>query len=244
MNFVLFALVVGVAFFIEAVVGFGASILPLAIGFLLLPAEQILPLIQPVNWLLSGYFAMRGLRQLDRFFLLRRVLPWMGSFFIVGFLLSRAMDGVLLKLIFGVFVLVLSLLQLLRPPQKNQAPLSYRVEALWLSIAGVIHGIYASGGPMVVYCATRRIEDKTSMRATLSLIWFGFSTALIVGYTLEGRVNATSLQQSAWLLLPLFIGGRLGDLVHHRLPAERFRALVYVLLLIASAFLVVSTLLK
>ena len=242
MNFILFSLVVGVAFFVEAVVGFGASILPLAIGFLLLPAEQILPLIQPVNWLLSGYFAARGLRQLDRFFLLRRVLPWMGAFFFVGFLLSRVMDGVLLKLLFGVFVLVLSLLQLCRPPQKSLAPLSYGAEALWLSVAGVIHGIYASGGPMVVYCASRRIEDKTSMRATLSLIWFVFSTALIVGYVLDGRVNAASLQQSLWLLPALFIGGRLGELVHHRLPAERFRRLVYVLLFIAAGFLVVSTL--
>jgi uncharacterized protein len=243
-NFLLFCLVVGAAFFIEAVVGFGASILPLAIGFLLLPAEQILPLIQPVNLLLSGYLAARGIRQLDRFFLLHRVLPWMGAFFIVGFLVSRLMDGMLLKLIFGFFVLVLSVLQLRRPPQTKQAPLSYQTEALWLSIAGVIHGIYASGGPMVVYCASRRIEDKTSMRATLSLIWFCFSTALVTGYTLDGRVNTTSLQQSAWLLLPLFLGGRLGELVHHKLPAAQFRTLVYLLLLIASVFLVVSTLLR
>jgi uncharacterized membrane protein YfcA len=245
LSFFIFALIVGVAFLTEAVVGFGASILPLALGMHLLPPDEILPLIQPVNWLLSGYFALRDIRSLDVFFLTRRVLPWMGVFFFVGFALSGAISGDLLKILFGVFVVVLSSIQLWRSTQNPvQTPLKPYVEAAWLSLAGIIHGIYASGGPMVVYCASRRIQDKTAMRATLSFIWFSFSTALIIGYIARGQVNTTSIQQSAWLLIPLFLGGRIGDIAHHKLPAEKFRVLVYLLLLLAAAFLVLFTLLK
>lgn len=48
----------------------------------------------------------------------------------------------------------------------------------WL-LPGIIHGIFVSGGPLLIGYLTRKVRDKVSFRATISTIWI-FLNSLIL----------------------------------------------------------------
>ncbi|MBZ0252608.1 MAG: TSUP family transporter, partial [Candidatus Methylomirabilis sp.] len=124
-----------------------------------------------------------------------------------------------------------------RPPPPPR-PISRAAVAVWLGIAGVIHGIWASGGPPLVYAISRLGIAKGTFRATLAALWFAMDAILLVNFLLQGAYDRTNLLRIA-LLLPLIpLSIRLGDALHHRVSERSFRIVIFALLLFAGAGLV------
>src|SRR5690554_8057730 len=70
---------------VEAVTGFGSLVIALALGALLLPVAELLPVLVPLNVLMSGSLVLRHRRQLDGALLLRAILPLMLLGTLAGF---------------------------------------------------------------------------------------------------------------------------------------------------------------
>lgn len=245
MLLVLCAIVAG-AFFVEALTGFGSSVLSVAFGAQLLPLEELLPALVPVNLCLSAFMVWRHGRHIDRRLLLREILPLMGAGFPLGFLAFSQLTGgrdAPLKAAFGLLVTGLAILQLTRARRIAAPPLGRWISAGLLVLAGVVHGAYSSGGPLVVYVLSRRDVDKSTFRATLSALWLCLGLMLLTGYLSQGMVTRSSLGLSAALLPSLALGLALGERAHERVSAMTFRVVVLVLLLMGGAMLVVRNLL-
>ena len=58
------------AYTLEAITGFGSIVIALSLGALLLPIEQLLPVLVPLNICMTGYLVSRHWRLIDR-----RLLP-------------------------------------------------------------------------------------------------------------------------------------------------------------------------
>lgn len=233
------AIVAG-AFFVEALTGFGSTVLTVAFGAQLLPLEQLLPAVVPVNLCLSTVMVARHGRHIARRLLLREVLPLMGVGFPVGFLAFASLGGddAPLKAAFGLLVTALSVVELARRSH-TPAPLGRATSAALLVLAGAVHGAFSSGGPLVVYVLSRRGLDKGAFRATLSALWLALGLVLLVGYLSQGLVTAGSLTLSAALLPSLLLGLLLGERAHARVSATTFRIVVLVLLLAGGALLAI-----
>jgi uncharacterized membrane protein YfcA len=228
------ALVVLLALLVEACAGFGATVVTVALGALILPIPAVLAAFVPVNLILSLYLVARERAWVDRAVLLRRVLPWMGAGFAVGVgVYQRASGARWLPALFGAFVVVLSAISLwgLRPSARASPRLP---AAPCLLAAGVVHGVFATGGPLVVYAAEGLLPDKRAFRATLAAVWLPFHGLLLASYGASGALGAASLRRSALLLPALALGLPLGQWAHRRLPEARFRVGVYALLLVAG----------
>lgn len=111
-----------------------------------------------------------------------------------------------------------------------------------LVLAGVVHGIFATGGPLAVYVASREIEDKSRFRATLAALWLLLNVALLASFAADGRVGRASMAISASLAPSLLLGLLAGELAHRRVAVPLFRALVFSFLLIAACVLAVRVL--
>ena len=61
------------AYTLEAVTGFGSIVIALSLGALLLPIEQLLPVLVPLNIGMTGSLVWRHRAQIDRFFALPTV---------------------------------------------------------------------------------------------------------------------------------------------------------------------------
>jgi uncharacterized protein len=125
-------------------------------------------------------------------------------------------------------------------PQAGALPAP--VAAGLLAIGGMVHGLFGSGGPMIVYVAGRQIEDKRALRATLAVLWLVLNGVLLVNYGTLGLLDARSATRSAAMLPGLVLAVFLGDWVHGRLPPRPFKILVNVILLIAGGSLAIRTL--
>ncbi|MSP23971.1 MAG: sulfite exporter TauE/SafE family protein [Myxococcales bacterium] len=233
------------AFVVEATAGFGATVITLTLASHLMPIPAVLAALIPVNMLLSATLAIRYRREVDWGIVLRRGVMQMGLGALVGMALYQFHNQAWLKAAFAALVVVLSANELwqLRPASApTSLPLSRARAAIATFAAGVIHGLFACGGPLLVYVVGRELPEKGRFRATLSAIWLALNGALLVNLSIAKDLSLASLKQSALLAIPLAVGLILGEHIHARIPAARFRVAVFTLLLLAGTSLFVRAL--
>lgn len=238
--------IVLLAFLVEAAAGFGGTVVTVALASQLLPVDDVLARFLPVNVLLSAYVVLRYRRHIARRLLFARILPWMGLGAVAGFFLARAVSPVWLKIVFAIFVIVLSTLELWSLVRKRPRAraLHAPIASAALLGAGVLHGLFACGGPLAVWVVGRQVDDKAVFRATLSALWLALNVLLVAALTLDAKIQVVTLRESALLLPPLAVGIALGEHVHARLSPERFRVAVFALLFVSGAILLGRSLLR
>ncbi|MCC6621567.1 MAG: sulfite exporter TauE/SafE family protein [Deltaproteobacteria bacterium] len=229
------------AFTVEAALGFGATIVTVTLGALVAPVEVILPAFVPVNVVLSLRLVLKFQGQVRWDLLLKRVLPLMAIGMPLGIFAFAELDSALLVKVFGGFVIALALLELLvrrasTPPARGGLGGPFPVALLVLG--GVVHGAFGTGGPMVVYVCGRLLPLKGEFRATLSALWLVLNSILVVSHVAGGRWTSETPLLTAALVPALLVGLVLGQALHDRIPADRFRRVVFVMLALAGAVLV------
>ena len=238
MDGVLFVIVTA-AFTVEAALGFGSPLVMVTLGALLFDIRSLLVAVIPLNVTLSLVLVVRGRHRVDTRLLFRTILPLMVLGLPLGMWALRALDPSLMKRTFGAFVTVLALSALANRGTGAHTARSSLVDRLLLFAGGVVHGAFATGGPMAVYVVGRRLTDKAAFRATLSSLWLVLNTALVVSFVVDGRLNSTSLITTTKLLGALVVGLVVGELLHRRVPERMFRTVVWIVLALGGAMLVV-----
>ncbi|MDF3932906.1 sulfite exporter TauE/SafE family protein [Pseudomonas citronellolis] len=225
------------AYTLEAVTGFGSVVVALSLGALLLPIEQLLPVLVPLNVGLTSYLAWRHRRLVQWRLLLATLLPGMLLGMIVGYLLLPWLDPQLLKRGFGLLILWFALRELhrgLHGTPRGEVP-------TWLmrlatGAAGVCQGLFASGGPLLVYALAGQPLDKSRLRATLVCVWCSLNGLLTLAFLLDGRLRPALPQVLAYApLLP--VGLWLGEILHRRCAERHFRLAIHLLLLLSGTLL-------
>ena len=225
------------AYTLEAVTGFGSIVIALSLGALLLPIDQLLPVLVPLNIGMTGYLVWRHRAQIDRPLLLGTILPGMLLGTLLGYLLLPYLDEALLKRGFGVLILWFAGRELWRLRHAQALP----VRPAWLTRiitlgAGLSHGLFASGGPLLVYGLAGTTLDKARLRATLVSVWFTLNSLLTVAFLVDGRLQPALPQVLAYAPL-LLVGLWLGEHLHRRFDERHFRIAIYALLLVTGTLL-------
>jgi uncharacterized protein len=240
------AAILTVAFLTEASIGFGSTLIVVSVAALFVPLTTLLPTYQPLAVGLSLVVAWRERAHIDGDFLRRAVLPLMVPGLVVGMILFRVWRAEALLFLVGIAIAGLALVELRRlvwPPATPIGGLATRLlTGIVLVVAGVVHGLFGTSGPLVVWAASRSLEDKARFRATLSLLWLILGVTLIVGFGIDGTLTSTTLGRSALLLPTMVLGYVIGDRVHHAVPQRTFRLGVCVRLIVAGAVLSVRAL--
>jgi uncharacterized membrane protein YfcA len=235
--------IVFAAFAVEASLGFGSALVAMTLGSILFPLDVLLPAFVPLSLVLSTYITVRYRAHIDRPMLLRRIVPAMVAGLPVGLFAFQVLPASWLKRALAAFILVLvavELWKMTRAPAAAPRPLARPVALGLLFLGGLLHGAFATGGPLAVYVAGRDLaHDKSRFRSTLSALWLALNVVLLATYTVLGKVDRASLHMTLALAVPLGLGLIAGELVHARVPAQAFRPMVFALLGIAGVVLAV-----
>lgn len=235
------AMFVFVAYSIEAITGFGSIVIALSLGALLLPIDAMLPVLVPLNICMTGYLLVRHHRHIHWPTLARLILPLMVVGTLGGYLLRPWLGEQLLQALFGILVVWFAGRELLRAYRglhsRDHGKLWTRG---WMLAAGLTHGLFASGGPLLVYALTGSQLDKSAFRATLITVWFSLNSLLTLVFALDGSLYP-ALPKVAAIAPVLVIGVVLGEFLHHRVNEQGFRNLVYTLLLVTGSLLVITS---
>jgi uncharacterized membrane protein YfcA len=157
------------------------------------------------------------------------------------FLLTR-IGGPWLGLAFGLMVLGLSardLHQLRSASALMDKPIPAVASGAALLGAGVVHGIYASGGPLLVYAIGREGLNKRVFRSTLSMVWIVLNLILVSRFTLAGDYDRSVMIDVMMLVPAVPLGVFLGEWVHRKVDERSFKFAVLVLLIAAAISLIV-----
>jgi hypothetical protein len=228
------------AYTLEAITGFGSIVIALSLGALLLPIGQLLPVLVPLNICMTGYLVARHWRSIDWRLLLSMILPGMLLGTVIGYALLPFLDAALAKRLFGALVLWFAARELWRLRHAAVQP----VRPMWLNrllslCAGVSHGLFASGGPLLVFALAGTQLDKARLRATLVTVWFTLNSLLTLAFLLDGRLLPALPQVASYAPL-LLVGIWLGERLHQRFNEQHFRVAIYGLLLSTGALLLAT----
>lgn len=165
------------------------------------------------------------------------------AFMIVGMLGGLWLFDVLpvntLMLVYGIIVVLIGLKKLLLPSNKKM-PVPWNYAALLM--AGVMQGMFTSGGPFLVLYAADAIKEKKEFRATVSTIWTVLNIYMIFKMFRGGMYTSYVCGLSAASILPVFLGIFIGNRINKKINQQAFLKLVYVLLIISGGLLVFNAL--
>jgi uncharacterized protein len=230
MDLLLLGLVVAFGTAVQTSIGFGSMVVAVTLGASLLPVSELVPLLVPVTFAQTVVIAGRDRDHIAWPLLLKRVLPLMGAGMLAAILAAPA-DATWMRPVLGVMILGLALRELLRVARPAGNPVAANVGIV---VAGVVHGIFATGGPPLVWALGQEHLDKRTFRATLTFVWLSLNAVLIATFMAGGRIDLGTLTTSAGLMVPGLIGIGAGQWLHTRVDEGRFRTGVWVLLAIAS----------
>lgn len=233
-----FAAIVFVAFVVESAAGFGATVVTVTLAAQLMAVDDVLARFLPLNVALSLYLVTRHRKAVDVKLLFRGIVPAMALGMIGGTVIARVAQPGWIKVAFAIFVIALSIFELV-PRAAPSRPLPTVVRWGALGVAGIIHGLFACGGPLVVWVLGREMKDKAVFRSTLSALWLLLNTVLLITFVATRKMTPATLADSAWLVLPLGFGIAVGEAVHRRLSEAIFRKAIFALLLVAATILLV-----
>lgn len=233
---VLLAGIVFAAFTTEATAGFGSMILSLTVAVHFMAIDELLPVLVPLNLVLSAYMVTRYHGSVARRLLLVTVLPLMLLGLGVGQLVFYSVETAELRYALGALVVAVAARELIgrRGPS---TPLPRAQRGAWILGAGIIHGVFATGGPPLVYALSRSDFDKRTFRSTLATIWLVLDVALITSFVIGGKMSIESGGRSAILLPVVALAIFCGERIHHRIDEKVFRTAVFSILLVAGVTL-------
>ena len=258
------SLVVLVTYTVEAITGFGGTVMALPFVIALLGLKQGVTALTFLSIFVSTVLVIKNFRHISwRNFLV--IVLFMAPGLFLGRHLQTVMDQRVLKTILAVFILLLSSFKLVtflvrnKKAQKQKEPIADHSEnkatvintevqstekggAKWysymaLALAGVIHGMFSCGGPLAIIYATSTIREKNRFRATLCLLWVTLNSVLGISYLVDGSMDL-QLGKTVLCMVPFLAAGIvIGEAVVKRVNAKVFSVLVYACLFATGIFM-------
>ena len=250
-NQILFYIVILLTNIIHGITGFAGTILAMPPSLMLVGYDIAKPILN-VLAIFSGVYVFVGNYKSINWKELARIVVVMalgivGAVYIKGLFIGK--EHLLYKLL-GLLVIGLSvqgLYKLVHKPEPDTKKPAERQTAArnagacaLLVLAGIIHGLFVSGGPLLTGYMTKRIQDKTVFRATISTVWIFLNTLVFLEDVQAGLWVPSTVKMLGisvpFLLAGMFIGSKLVT----RMSQLVFMKLTYVLLFISGLSLLVK----
>lgn len=222
---------------VQAITGFAGNIFCMPVGTYTLGLQSSVSILNATGFLACTLLAVLNLRSVN-WRELGKIVGVMLPFVALGAWLDTVIPLHALLKIYGLVILAVGIKNLV---QKKQTFLPEW--ALWgvLVAAGLIQGMFVSGGALLVIYAVQKLTDKEQFRATLAAVWsilnFLYAFYQLWAGHFTGEVWLMVLCCIPLIVLATFVGGKLAK----RISQERFLKLTYILLLGIGAVLLITS---
>ena len=223
---------------VSAVAGFGFGLLSVPLISLAIPLHPTV-IVSSVIGLVTNLVQARRYGRRAVVPLVKRLCAGAFVGMPFGFVVYNIVSDDVLRLVLGGAVLV-AVITLASGLDLAHVGPTFDVSAGFLS--GVLNTSISTNGPPLVFGLQARHLEPEPFRATLSVV---FSICGVVGMALfagGGKVHVDELIVSAVALPAMIIGLFIGFPLRHRFSPERFRVLVFALLIGAAAASIVKAL--
>ena len=263
-NHIGFYIIILVTNIIQGITGFAGTILAMPFSIQLVGYNTAKPILNVLGILSGAYVFVGNRKRVSKYILRNLVILMGGGMLIGFVLkrVLRDYDDIL-YLGLGIFILYLAITGLARVfffGQKSIFDVHIRIvdegEKIFIRgrqfvdkglkkfhmsfgrilvvIAGIVHGIFVCGGPVMVGYLTQRIKSRAAFRATISTMWI-ILNSIILATDIAGGLWTRELVIEQCISIPFLAGGMfIGGILYKHMSQRVFMILTYVLLLVAG----------
>ena len=235
---IVFVLVAAFAVFIQVVAGFGGTLISMPFGIMLVGVAISKPVLTIVAWLTGLIMAISGWKHIDFKELAKMTIVMLIGVFL-GIWLFSSVSMNYLVILYAIVVLLIGLKKFFKDSSK---PLPAALQWGSLGIAGLMQGLFVSGGSFLVVYATSQIKDKQVFRSTVNAVWAILNTVLIVSYFVEGMLSADVWKITGLCLIPTLGAFYLAEVVARKIKQKLFLKIAYPLLIVSGGVLLITNL--
>jgi len=209
-------------------------------GFSLVAAPPLLLLYEPVQVtamllilaLATRWMLLTDTWQTTNLRTIGAMLPaaWLGIG--IGILIVRAVEPEYIKLLASLVVIVAALL-LMRGwrPKHAHDPAAGPVAGL---LSGILSPTTGMDGTPVVFLLSSRDYSVSAFRSTITVYYYLIIPVTIVALVQQGLLGREDFVRSLAVVPPVVLGTMIGQRLVRRLSVERFRTIVFGLLLVSG----------
>ena len=253
---ILFFLILFGANLIQAITGFAGTLLAMPPSMQLLGVDEAKSVLAVLDQLSCLLIVLTGFRHINwKEFGKMAVLMVIGMF--AGMKIFEVFPIQQLLTLYGVMILGIALWKLFgqrliqgrktEPEKTSEAGLlperNFSLRSLAMIcvilVAGVIHGMFVSGGALLVIYASSALKEKEEFRATMAMLWVTIGCYITGNQIKSGFFNSRVILLCAVGLIPLFVGIWAGTRLVKKIHQETFLKLTYVLLIISGVLAII-----
>ena len=240
---ILFLLVVFLTNIIQGITGFAGTMLAMPPSVKLVGFDTAKPILNALG-LLSGIYIVAANRKSVNKKEFLKIVAVMSLGMLAGFALRSVLAGRerVMYIMLGAVVILTAVSGIYKTFLKKGGGHSHgkAVSAVLLIAAGVTHGLFVCGGPLLVSYMTGKVGDKQEFRTTLSACWI-----VLNGIILTDDIRTELWNKNMILLLCisaviLFAAMFIGSLLCKKMSRGLFMKITYILLIVSGALLFIK----
>lgn len=230
LNQILFLLVILLANTIQVLTGFAGNMLAMPFSIRLIGVNEAKTVLNVFTMVACIYLWWQ-----NRAYMNKKVFTKIIVYMIAGMLLGIWLFDVLptdfLLTAYAVLIIAIALYKMFG---KREVTVPAALMVVVILTAGIIHGMFVSGGALLVIYAVSVLKDKREFRATLSPVWVILAIILMFNHARSGFYTTTTISLIAWSMIPLVLSIWLGNRLFDKINQATFLKVTYVLLLISG----------
>lgn len=240
---IFFLIIVFLTNIIQGITGFAGTMLAMPPSVMLVGFDTAKPILNALG-LLSGIYIVAANRKSVNKKEFLKIVAVMSVGMIAGFALRRVLSGRerVLYILLGAVVIFTALSGIYKSFLRKGGGRSHgkAVSALLLTAAGVTHGMFVCGGPLLVSYMTGKVSDKQEFRATLSACWIVLNGIILADDIRTGLWSRELILLFCISAVILFAAMFIGSLLCKKMSRGLFMKITYVLLIVSGALLFIK----
>lgn len=236
LNEILFALVFFLSYVVQAISGFAGNIFAMPPGIHLLGLHNAIAAMNVLCIIAAGLVVVSNIRHVNWRELAKMVLGML-PFLVLGIWLDSVLSLDIILKVYAIAVLFVGFRNLLVKKRRNYP---VWLLAVFIACAGLIQGMFVSGGAFLVIYAVQKLYEKQEFRATLSMVWVILNIVYAVVSFANGYYTGEVLRVIAMCIPLAFLATFIGQKIQGKISQERFLRFIYVLLVVIGIIMLVS----
>lgn len=215
---------------LQAITGFAGTLISMPPTMKLIGVDEAKALLNAIAQISSLMIVITGWRHINwkEFF---KMFVLMAVGMMAGIKIFEIFPMDTLLIFYGIMIILIALKKLF---VHKEIKLPMVVMLLVIFAAGIIHGMFVSGGALLVIYAASALKEKEEFRATIALIWVTIGCYMTGVQVQAGNFNSHVIFLMLVGIIPVFVGTWIGTKLVKKIKQEVFMKITYVLLLLSG----------
>ena len=231
---VMFLIVVFLANIVQGITGFAGTVLAMPPGIFLQGIDAAKMVLNILGILASLWIVFVSYKSIN-WDEVKKIIFFMIIGAALGMKLFTMLPLEFLLKIYAIFIILIALKGIFI---KGEVKTPKWILIVVIILAGVIHGMFVSGGPLIMIYVAKKLKSKSSFRATLAVVWIVLNSYLAFSHYNQGFFTSENIKLLYLSILPFSLGMLIGNALHHKMSQASFLKISYILLSVSGIALI------